>query len=565
MHKFLEQLHQDKYRIPGESFEAAMNRIAGALKDGDDHFKALQDILLNRRFLPAGRIQNAMGAPRETTPYNCFVSQTIDDSMQGIMDSATKAAMTMRMGGGIGYDFSTIRPERSLIKTLGSQSSGPISFMTIFDATCKTIASAGHRRGAQMGVLRVDHPDIMKFITAKQNNTDLTAFNVSIGVTDVFMEALKNDDYFDLQFEGQVYGKLKATMLWNEIMRSTWDWAEPGVIFIDTVNKMNNLYYCETIAATNPCGEQPLPPNGACLLGSFNIASYVTKDSKTGRRIIDGEQLIRDIPHVVRAMDNVVDRAIYPLDAQRSEALDKRRMGLGVTGVANAIESAGCSYGSKRFNQNLNSIMETITEHAYKTSSDLGKEKGSFPLYDHEKYMAGNYIQSLPGSIRKYVDDNGTMRNSHLTSVAPTGTISLTAGNVSSGIEPVFAHTMDRVVQTEDGPVTVEINDYAVETFGVRGKTSDECTIDEHLGVLLTASKNVDSAVSKTCNVGDDVSWEDFKNVYVKAYEGGAKGITTFRASGKRFGILTAKPSTSEEDEGAACYFDPNTGQKHCE
>lgn len=566
MHSYLDKLHQDKYRIAGESFEGAMNRVAGALKDGDDHFRSLQDILLNRRFLPAGRVQNAMGAPRDTTPYNCFVSRTIPDSMEGIMGVVTEAAMTMRLGGGIGYDFSTIRPKGALIKSLGSTSSGPVEFMNIFDATCKTIASSGHRRGAQMGVLRVDHPDIMEFITAKQNSTNLTAFNVSIGVTDVFMEALKNDTYFDLMFDGQNYGKLRASSLWNEIMRSTWDWAEPGVIFIDTINKMNNLWYCETIAATNPCGEQPLPPNGACLLGSFNYAAYIVKGDN-GRRVFDADQLVKDIPHVVRAMDNVVDRAIYPLPAQRNEAYSKRRMGLGVTGVANAFESLGCSYGSKKFIQHLDFTMGLITKHAYITSSELSKEKGSFPLYDHDKYMEGGYIQTLDDDIRKVIEDNRGMRNSHLTSVAPTGTISLTAGNVSSGIEPVFDLELSRTVQTPQGPEIVDLKDYAYEKWGVRGKISSECGVSDHLNVLLSASRNVDSAVSKTCNVGDDVSWEDFKDIYVDAYEGGAKGITTFRASGKRFGILQPKApqAKSEEDEGAACYFDAATGTKHCE
>ena len=276
---------------------------------------------------------------------------TIEDSMHGIMEAAANAAKTMQLGGGIGYDLSTLRPHGSLIRSLDSKSSGPMSFMGIFDAVCKTIASAGHRRGAQMAVLRVDHPDIETFIRAKNNSTELTQFNMSVGVTDEFMQAVKDDADFDLVFEGQVYKTVSATALWDDILRSTWDWAEPGILFIDRINKKNNLHYCETIAATNPCGEQPLPPNGACLLGSFNLVKYVKHNGiqSGGKATFDYEKLKADIPNVVRAMDNVVDRAVYPLPAQEKEAKDKRRIGLGVTGVANAIEALSFPYGSPEF------------------------------------------------------------------------------------------------------------------------------------------------------------------------------------------------------------------------
>ena len=573
-----EEIHKMKYRSVGETFKEAMTRVADALKDGEEHFEAFRNILYNMRFLPAGRVQSAMGAPRRVTPYNCFVSTTIEDSMHGIMEAAANAAKTMQLGGGIGYDFSTLRPHGSLIRSLDSKSSGPMSFMGIFDAVCKTIASAGHRRGAQMAVLRVDHPDIEKFIRAKNNSTELTQFNMSVAVTDEFMQAVKNDTDFDLVFEGQVYKTVSATALWDDILRSTWDWAEPGILFIDRINKKNNLHYCETIAATNPCGEQPLPPNGACLLGSFNLVKYVKHNGiQSGdMATFDFDKLKADIPHVVRAMDNVVDRAVYPLPAQEKEAKDKRRMGLGVTGVANAIEALGFPYGSPDFMDTMEEIMRTIRDGCYDASIKLAVEKGPFPLYN-DALLDSDFAKTLPDEIRELMGYYG-IRNSHLLSVAPTGTISLSADNVSSGIEPVFSHYYDRTIQTFDGPRVERVEDYGVREFGVKGMAADALSVFDHVRVLNLASKYVDSACSKTCNVGDDVTWEQFKDVYMQAYDGGSSGCTTFRASGKRFGILNASTSEDaaidtvvepdafvDEKEGGACYFDPATGLRTCE
>ncbi len=568
-----EEIHAMKYRSEGETFREAMTRVAESLKDNESHFDNFRTILYNQRFLPAGRVQSAMGAPRKVTPYNCFVSGTIEDSMSGIMDAAKNAARTMQLGGGIGYDFSTLRPHGALIRSLESRSSGPMSFMGIFDSICKTIASAGHRRGAQMGVLRVDHPDIEKFIRAKNNSTDLTQFNISVGVTDEFMEAVKSDSDFDLVFEDRVYKTVSARALWDDILRSTWDWAEPGILFIDRINKKNNLWYCEKIAATNPCGEQPLPPYGACLLGSFNLTQYIVKHD--GKYVFNMNMLKNDIPHVVRAMDNVVDRATYPLPQQEEEAKNKRRMGLGVTGVANAIEAMGFEYGSDGFIRQLETIMEVIRDGCYLTSVELALEKGSFPLYN-PMYMDSEFAKTLPENIRDLIAVHG-IRNSHLLSVAPTGTISLSADNVSSGIEPVFSYYFDRTIQTFDGPKVERVDDYGYREFGVKGKTADELSVFDHVKVLNVASRYVDSACSKTCNVGDDISWEDFKRVYMEAYDGGSSGCTTFRASGKRYGILNASASedVAEEEivedttdfieEGGACYYDPSTGLRKCE
>ena len=569
-----EEIHAMKYRSKGESFKDAMTRVAEALKDDKEHFNQFRDILYNMRFMPAGRVQSAMGAPRRVTPYNCFVSMTIPDSMEGIMTAAQEAAKTMQLGGGIGYDFSTLRPSGALIKGLDSRSSGPLSFMGIFDAVCKTISSAGHRRGAQMGVLRVDHPDIAEFIKVKNNTTTLTQFNLSVGVTDKFMEAVKEGTEFDLVFEGRIYDTIDARALWDDILRSTWDWAEPGILFIDRINQKNNLWYCEKIAATNPCGEQPLPPNGACLLGSFNLVKYVKTEGDL--RYFDFEQFKQDISPVVRAMDNVVDRAVFPLESQELEAKSKRRMGLGVTGVANAIEALGHPYGSPMFLEVFEEIMACLRDTCYIASVNLSIEKGPFPLFD-ELLLDSEFANTLPDTIRELIRMHG-LRNSHLLSVAPTGTISLSADNVSSGIEPVFSYGFDRTIQTYDGPRVERVEDYGFREWGVEGAKADDLPVMAHVAVLNLASKYVDSACSKTCNVGSDVTWAEFKDVYMAAYDGGASGCTTFRVAGKRYGIFNASASEDVaeevvveenkdfvgEAEGAACYYDPLTGQKEC-
>ena len=554
-----QEKHAEKYRLEGESFYEAQTRFANALKDSPEHFMALRNILLPQRFMGGGRTQAAIGAPRTLTAFNCFVSSTVDDSMESIMQTATEAAQTMRLGGGIGYDFSNLRPKGDNIVSLGSRSSGPISFMQIYDAICKTIASAGHRRGAQMGVLRVDHPDIEEFVRAKQNSDKLTAFNISIGITDEFMEAVAANTTFNLVFEGRIYKTVNAKNLWEEIMRSTWEWAEPGVLFIDRINEMNNLWYCEEIAATNPCGEQPLPPNGACLLGSYNLVKYVIPKGKG--YAFDFEQFKEDIPVVTRAMDNIHDNTTFPLPAQAVESADKRRMGLGLTGVANAGEICGHEYGSKGFLRWLKQVLIVFRDETYNASVDLAIEKGAFPLFDADKYLEGGFIKTLPEELRERIKKHG-IRNSHLLSIAPTGTISLTADNVSSGIEPVFSYEYDRTIQTFDGPIVETVSDYAYRVYGVKGKSAMMCDEMEHLNVLALSSEYVDSAVSKTINVNPNLPWDDFKGIYTKAWEMGCRGVTTFNPSGKRFGILVEK---AVADEPAACYIDPETGIKSCE
>ena len=553
-----EAVHSLKYRQEGESFKEMCNRIASSLSDGEEHYRQFRDILLDMRFLPAGRVQAAVGAARQVTPYNCYVSGTIEDSMNDIMDKAKEAATTMRMGGGIGYGFSTIRPNGSRIVSLDSSSSGPISFMGIYDSVCNTVRSAGHRRGAQMGVLRVDHPDIEEFIRAKQNTDNLTNFNISVAVTDEFMEALDADAEFELRFEGRIHKKVKASYLWEEIMRSNWDWGEPGVLFIDRINQMNNLRYCEEIAATNPCGEQPLPPYGACLLGSLNLTRYI-KLLSNGEITINYPLMEHDIVIIHRAMDNIIDQAIYPLPAQEEEAKSKRRMGIGITGLANTLERLNCSYGSPEAIQVTESIMMTLRNTIYQASVSIAIEKGAFPKF-HTDYSEMSHIRTLPKNIQRDIEQYG-IRNSHLTSVAPTGTISFCADNVSASIEPPFMLEGSRLVNMEDGIIEMPVSDYAYREWGVKGKTADEVTAKEHVKMLTTVQKYVDSAVSKTCNVKSEMNWEDFKGIYWDAYKGGAKGCTTFRSDGHREGILKEK----EEENGAACYIDPTTGERSCE
>lgn len=551
-----DDLHAMKYRLKNESFEEAINRQAGVMSDDEEHRRAYKEITMDMRFLAAGRVQSAMGSPRDVTALNCFVSGTIEDSMDSIMQRASEAAETMRRGGGIGYDFSLIRPRGDRIVSLDSSASGPVSFMHIFDSVCRTIVSAGHRRGAMMGMLRVDHPDIEEFIRAKKNDKDLTNFNVSVAVTDEFMMAVEKGDSFDLKYKGEKYRTIDARMLWDEIMRNNWDWAEPGVIFIDRVNEDNPLNYCETIAATNPCGEQPLPPFGACLLGSFNLVKYV-EDGK-----FDFNRMKADIPHVVRAMDNVIDRTKYPLEEQHKDHQDKRRMGLGITGLANTFTLLGMSYGSPESIQLTKKIMKTLTYTAYEASSDLAVEKGSFPLYEEEGYMASGFISRLPKDLQEKIRKQG-IRNSHLTSIAPTGTISFCADNVSSGIEPVFAYEYDRTVQLPEGPIVMKMKDYVWNMFEKKGEQTSDLTTDDHLNIQIAVQPFIDSACSKTINVGDAVTFDEFKDVYLKGWKGKLKGVTTFRLAGKRYGILNVSEE-KDTDEGAACFIDPETGQKEC-
>ncbi len=573
--KFSRDEHARKYRQEGETFRERMTGVADGLKDSDPHFHSFRDPLLHQRFLPPGRVQAAVGSTRYHTPYNCFVSGTIPDSLSGITDKLGEAAQTMKLGGGIGYDFSTLRPRNDWIASQETSSSGAVSFAQPFDAMCKTIASAGNRRGAQMLGLRVDHPDIEEFVHAKVGDTSfLSQFNISVLVTDEFMQAVLRGESFPLRFGGRVYKWVDAQRLWHEIMCATWDWAEPGVLFIDRANEMNNLWYCEHLPVTNPCGEQWLPPYGACLLGAFNLPKYLYPWADTW--IFDWQLFEADIEAVYPAMDNVPDRATFPLDAQREEAQNKRRMGLGITGLANAGEAMGMPYGSQEFLVWHDRVEWFLTNKLYELSALRAAEYGPFPAFDREKFLNSKFVQRLDPYVQDLIWRHG-IRNSHLRSQAPTGTTSLCADNVSSGIEPVFSLGQSRKVRRRDDEGFVRIEeeglvDYGWNFLGVEGKTvaNGDVSVEDHLNVLEVAAYWNDSSVSKTTNISDDTTFEEFKNVYFEAWRRGAKGCTTFRPAGKRWGILQSSDDSgdsgsSEEASGGACTFDPETGVKSCD
>jgi ribonucleoside-diphosphate reductase alpha chain len=397
-----------------------------------------------------------------------------------------------------------------------------------------------------MGILRVDHPDIEEFIFAKHNGDQITSFNLSIAVTDAFMHAVVSDAPFDLKWEDRVYRTIRARDLWETIMRSTWDWAEPGVLFIDRINEENNLSYCEVICATNPCSEQPLPPFGACLLGSFNLAAYLRPKSKlpvlaSERFVFDWKSFADHIPVIVRAMDNVIECALYPLKEQQNEAIMTRRMGLGIMGTANCLEACGAAYGSQEFIREMDFALTILKNEAYYASARLAKEKGAFPRFARERYLERPFIKRLSPKVQAEIAEHG-IRNSHLISIAPTGTISFCMDNISSGIEPVFAARTRRRVR---GLGEVDVVDYGIAKLGVQPKTAAEVTAGEHISVLCAAQKHVDSAVSKTCNVSAEMPWEDFKDLYFLAWRNGAKGCATFQNGGKRKGVMEALPVTN--------------------
>ncbi len=521
-------------------------------------------------FCPSVNTTASMEISNGVHTGNCYGLGTIPDSMAGIFDALKDAALTMQQGGGIGDDFSTIRPKGALVKGVGSDASGPLSFMDCWDSMCRTVMSAGSRRGAMMATMRCDHPDIEAFIEAKQDPARLRMFNMSVLVTDAFMQAVKDDADWRLHFEnhsGETLAEktVRARDLWDKIMRTTYDCAEPGVIFIDRINAMNPLNYCETISVTNPCGEQPLPPYGACLLGSINLAALIKHpfDSKVAR--LDSKALKELVRTAVRMLDNVIEVTNYPLPQQAEESKNKRRIGLGVTGVADALLMLGITYGSDEAAIWVDAITKAIASEAYLASAALAAEKGPFPLFDEDAYLKHPYIQQFDENVRVAISKHG-LRNSHLTSIAPTGTISLYAGNISSGIEPVFAYHYTRKVLEKDGSKREEqVEDYAYARFrewyakqpephGYPAPRFDEIELPDyfvsaqtlppeaHVKMQAAAQKWVDSSISKTVNLPEDISFEDFKAVYLMAYEMGCKGCTTYRPNDVTGSVLSVEP-----------------------
>ena len=566
-----EEIWTAKYRFrsgDGEgdsSFAETADRVARAVAEAEipelcEQWQArFRDAIEGMRFIPAGRVLAGAGTDRSVTLFNCFVMGTIPDSLDGIFEHLKQAALTMQQGGGVGMDFSTIRPSGSAVHGVGAEASGPLTFMDCWDAMCRTVQSAGQRRGAMMGCLRIDHPDIEAFIDAKRDPARFRNFNLSVLVTDSFMTALGSDTDWPLVFGGETVRTVRARELWERLMRATYDVAEPGVIFVDRVNQQNNLAHCESISASNPCGEQMLPPYGACLLGSINLARLVDNPFEGGE--LDEEQLADLTRTAVRMLDNVIDISRYPLPEQEAEAKAKRRIGLGITGLADALLFCGAAYGSSEAVALTRQWLGIVKREAYRASAGLAAEKGAFPLYDPSMLDRPN-LANLDEETRALIGEHG-LRNGCLTSIAPTGTTSLLAGNVSSGIEPVFAYSYTRKILQPDGTRREEqVEDCAMRVWRqVRGDapppadlfvSAQTLTPSDHLTMQAAAQALVDSSISKTVNCPEDIGFGAFADIYVEGYHLGLKGLTTYRPNAVTGSILsvaeTAKPVPKAEE-----------------
>ncbi len=575
----------EKYAKNGEkTIREVRARVADALAQVEEpkqRKKYAAEFLwaMEHGFVPAGRVNSAAGTDLQSTLINCFV-QPVGDSITeseggkpGIYTALAQAAETMRRGGGVGYNFSEIRPRGAKVKGTGSSASGPISYMRVFDRSCETVESAGARRGAQMAVLNITHPDVLEFITAKQERGQLNNFNVSVGVTDAFMKAVVEDTDFelthttepntDLKNKGAylrddgkwVYRKVRAREVWDLIMQSTYAAAEPGVLYLDRINEENNLAYCERIEATNPCGEQPLPDYGCCCLGSLNLTAYV-RDPFTDEAEFDYEEMRKATALAVRMLDNVLTATKWPLEEQKREADAKRRLGLGFTGLGDTLIMLGLRYDSEEGRELAARMAREMRDAAYEASVELAKERGAFPMFDAEKYLAAGFASRLPEPIKAKIRQHG-VRNSHLTSIAPTGTISLAfADNASNGIEPAFSWFYSRLKRMPDGSkkeYTVE--DHAYRVYRAMGGDTDNlpeafvCALDisaiDHMLMVAAVAPYVDAAISKTVNVPEDYPYEEFKDLYMEAWRRGLKGITTYRPN-NILGAVLSVPASSE-------------------
>lgn len=511
-------------------------------------------VLEGFRFLPGGRILAGAGTPLRVTLFNCFVMGRIEDSLDGIFEALKEGALTMQQGGGIGYDFSTLRPAGAPASSVGAIASGPVSFLRVWDSMCATVLSTGARRGAMMATLRCDHPDVEAFVDAKREPGALTNFNLSVQVTDAFVEAVHRGADWPLVFSGRVLRSLPARALWDRILRAAYEHAEPGVLFVDRINRLNNLWYCEHLTATNPCGEIPLPPYGACDLGSLNLVRFVQDPFSPAARL-DLDGLGATAAVAVRMLDDVIDVSRFPLPRQESQARSTRRIGLGLTGLADALAMLGHRYDSPGGLAAAAAAMRTICHGAYRASIDLAAEKGSFPALDRGKHLEGEFIRSLPEDIREGIAAHG-IRNSHLTAIAPTGTISLLAGNVSSGLEPIFGLGCRRRLLDADGAWReIELSDPAwtlwrelhpgAEPPAELFATARELPPAAHLDMQAALQPFVDNAISKTVNVPAGLSFAGFRDVYEQAWSKGLKGVTTFRPNPVTGDVLSELPAAT--------------------
>jgi ribonucleoside-diphosphate reductase alpha chain len=567
------------------TLEDTWRRVAGTLgavepNDRETWTQRFLAILKGFKFLPGGRILAGAGTGRNVTLFNCFVMGTIEDSLEGIFRALHEGALTMQQGGGVGYDFSTLRPRGTRAKGVGAIASGPVSFMHIWDATCATLLSTGARRGAMMATLRCDHPDIEEFVSAKRKPGVLQHFNLSVLVTDAFISAIRRDQDWPLVFPDtamqgsteeavlrdwpghdtlvrcRVYKTLRARDLWSMILRAAYDCAEPGVLFIDRINRHNNLWYCERISATNPCGEVPLPPYGACNLGSVNLTAFV-RDPFTKEARIDLEAMRETVTIAVRLMDNVIDASQFPLAPQAEQARGTRRIGLGITGLADTLTMLNLRYTEPEARTLAAEVMRLVCHSAYRSSIELAREKGTFPFLDRDKYLQSEFIRTLPADIRHGIARHG-IRNSHLIAIAPTGTISLLANNVSSGLEPAFAAEFRRSMLNEDGvSIAFDLVDYAVDLW--RRLTNNPKSVppafvsascvppQAHVAMQAALQPLVDNSISKTIAIPEDFPFEAFQSIYDLAYDHGLKGCTTYRPNPVRGAVITA----AEQSAGA--------------
>lgn len=566
-HPLSDKIWNAKYRwregdaVLDHCIEDTWKRIARSLASREKDRKwesEFHSILEDFSFLPGGRIQAGAGTGHKVTLFNCFVMGKIEDSLSGIFDSLKEGAITMQQGGGVGYDFSTLRPCGLPAKNVGMIASGPVSFMKIWDSMCGTILSTGARRGAMMATLRCDHPDILDFIEAKREGNALRHFNLSVLATDAFLEAVRSDSEWPLVFKGKALRKLKAKALWEDIMRAAYDFAEPGIIFIDRVRRADNLSYCETISATNPCGEIPLPHYGACDLGSINLTRFVDRPF-TEKASIDYEGIRRTAQIAARMLDNVYDVSHFPLEKQKRVAQSSRRMGIGITGLADALIMLDLSYGSKNGRDAAESIIRTVKEAAYASSIETAKEKGPFPLFSKE-YLDSPFVRNLPDELIHGIEKFG-IRNSHLTAIAPTGTISLLAGNISSGLEPVYALEYERNLRQADGGIeSVRVSDPAYVLFRKsKGEsplpssfvTASEVAPEDQLLMQAALQKHVDNAISKTVSVPECLDFDSFASLYERAFELGLKGCTAFRPNPVTGQVLVEKPHCCSSEREA--------------